>query len=190
VIGVLIVDDHPAVRAGLVALLRREPGIVPVAAVPGAREALTHVERSRPDVALLDYALAAGDGIVLCHELKTRSRPPGVLLYSAFADDRLVVASRAAGADGVVSKGSPADELFAAIRAAASGRFPAPPASRGAFSMAGARLEPADLPIFGMLSERVPRAEISEVLGLSEQELDSRTRHILARLVGGPQRAE
>lgn len=93
-LGVLIVDDHPAVRAGVVALLRREPGIVPVAAAQGAQEAM-------------------------------------MLLYSAFADDRLAVAARAAGADGVVSKGSPADELFAAIRAAASGRFTAPPRAVG-----------------------------------------------------------
>jgi DNA-binding NarL/FixJ family response regulator len=183
VIGVLIVDDHPAVRAGVVALLRREPGIVPVGAVQGAHDAMMHVERTRPDVALLDYALGDGDGIALCYELRSRPAPPSVLLYSAFADDRLAVAARVAGSDGVVSKGSPADELCAAIRAAASGRLAAPRASRGAFSVAGARLHPADLPILGMLNERVPRAEISEVLGLSEQELDSRTRQILARLV-------
>ena len=182
-IGVLIVDDHPAVRAGVVALLRREPGIVPVAAAQGAQEAILRVEHTRPEVALLDYALGDGDGIALCYELKSRPASPSVLLYSAFADDQLAVAARAAGADGVVSKGSPADELFAAIRAAASGRLAAPPASHTAFSNACARLEPADLPILGMLSERVPRTEISEVLGLSDQELDSRARHILARLV-------
>lgn len=61
-IGVLVVDDHPAVRAGRVALSRGEPGIVPVAAAQGMQEALLHTERNRPDVALVDHARGDGEG--------------------------------------------------------------------------------------------------------------------------------
>ena len=56
-IEVLLVDDHPAVRAGLVVLLRGEPGIVPVFAASGMRDALARAERSQPAVALVDYDL-------------------------------------------------------------------------------------------------------------------------------------
>jgi DNA-binding NarL/FixJ family response regulator len=188
VIAVLVVDDHPAVRAGLVALLRREPATVPVAAAQGMQEALVHAERSRPDVALVDYALADGDGLALCYELKSRPAPPGVLIYSAFAHDGLSVAARAAGADGLVAKGAPPEELFEAIRSLASGSLSMPLATPKAFSAASTRLDGADLPILGMLIERVPRADIAEVLGLTATELDRRIRRILARLANAARR--
>lgn len=142
-IGVLVVDDHPAVRAGLVALLRREPGIVPVAAAQGMQEALVQAERNGPDVALVDYAL--GDG------------------------------------DGLMGKGAPAEELFEAIRLLASRRLRAPLATREALPADSARLDRADLPILGILIERVPHADIAEVLGLTATELDRRIRRFLAR---------
>jgi two-component system, NarL family, response regulator DevR len=176
------------VRAGLVALLRREPGIVPVAAAQGMQEALVHAERSRPDVALVDYALADGDGPALCYELKSRPAPPGVLIYSAFAHEGLSVAARAAGADGLMGKGASAEELFEAIRSLASRRLRAPLATREALTAASARLDNADVPILGTLIERVPRADIAEVLGLTATELDRRIRRILARLATAARR--
>lgn len=187
-IGVLVVDDHPAVRVGLVALLRREPGIVPVAAAQGMADALELAARSHPAVALVDYDLADGDGLTLCHELKSRPSPPGVLIYSAFARDGLSLAARAAGADGLLGKGAPPQELFDTIRALASGRLAPPSATHEELAIGGARLDGADLPILGMLIERAPPQDIAAVLGLTTEELDGRIRRIVARLatVGRP----
>jgi DNA-binding NarL/FixJ family response regulator len=182
VINVLVVDDHPAVRVGLVALLRREPGIVPVAAAQGIEDALAFAGRSRPDIALVDYDLADGDGLTLCHRLKSRPAPPGVLIYSAFARDGLSLAARAAGADGLLSKGAPPQELFDAIRALASGRLPPPSVAPEEIAVAVERLDSADLPILGMLIERTPAEEIAAVLGLASKELDGQVRRIVARL--------
>ena len=181
-IDVLVVDDHPAIRAGLVALLRGEPGIVPVGAARGVEDALACADRSRPDVAIVDYELSDGDGLSLCYELNSRAAAPRVLIYSAFASAGLHLASRAAGAAGVLDKSASPEELFNTIRAVAAGRL-APPVMRPEQMVAaGTRLENEDRPILAMLLEGVPPDEVAAVLGLGASELDGRVRGIFARL--------
>src|SRR5689334_15494390 len=104
-IRVAIADDHPAVRVGLQAALRAEPGLVPVgmAGTPAELEPLLY--RTRPDVVLLDYHLPNADGLTICRRLKADPPAPAVLLYSAFADESLTVPALVAGADGIVHKG-------------------------------------------------------------------------------------
>jgi DNA-binding NarL/FixJ family response regulator len=188
VIDVLVVDDHPAVRAGLVVLLRGEPGIVPVATASGLREALKSAERSRPDVAVVDFDLRDGNGLELCYELKSRPTATGVLIYSAFARDGLSLAARAAGADGLLDKGVRWEELFATIRSLALGRLAAPPITPEQMVAGSCRLDSDDLPILGMLLEREPPKEIAAVLGIGASELRSRVRGILARLAAPARR--
>ena len=181
-IDVVVVDDHPAVRAGLVALLRGEPGIVPVATAGGVDDGLTSVERCSPNVALVDYDLRDGNGLELCYEPKALAVAPAVLMYSAFAPDGLALAARAANADGLLEKVVTPDELFATIRSLAAGRPAPPPISPEQMVIGSCRLDSDDLPILGMLLEREPPAEIAAVLDLSASELKGRVRGILARL--------
>jgi DNA-binding NarL/FixJ family response regulator len=180
-IRVLVVDDHPAVRAGLVAVLRSEPGLVPVGAAADQDGALGEARRTRPDVALVDYHLRDGDGLLLCRDLKSLPAPPRVLIYSAFADAGLGLPATIAGADGLVDKGTPTEELFERVRTVARGGT-ALQVSAEARTAGAARLETRDLPILGMLMERTPRAEIAKVLRLDERELDSRVEAMLTRL--------
>lgn len=181
-IRVLLVDDHPALRAGLFTVLRAEPGIVPQAAVPSPREALAELERGRPDLILLDYHLQEGDGLTFCHRLKSRAEPPQVLIYSAYADARLTIPAMVAGADGVANKAAPAEELFDAIRIIAKGETLLPPVSRELMEVAASRLEPEDLPILGMIMDRTARPEIAEVLRVPRTELDERIVRMLGAL--------
>jgi DNA-binding NarL/FixJ family response regulator len=188
VIDVLVVDDHPAVRAGLVALLRAEPGIVPVATAVGTRDALGEAERCTPDVALVDYDLRDGNGLELCYELKALPLAPRVLVYSAFARDGLGLAARVAGADGLLDKGVGADELFETIRSLAAGRLAAPTTTPEQMVVGSCRLDSDDLPILGMLLDGEAPAEIAAVLDLSAGELRGRVRGILARLAAPARR--
>jgi DNA-binding NarL/FixJ family response regulator len=188
-IDVLVVDDHPAVRAGLVALLRSEPGIVPVAAAGGKDEALRSAERSRPDLAVVDFDLRDGNGLELCYELKLAAANTGVLIYSAFAGNGLSLAARAAGADGLLDKVVRPDELFATIRSVAAGRLSLPPTTPAQMVAGSCRLDSDDLPILGMLLDREPAADIAAVLGLSQAEVGSRVRGVLARLAAPARRA-
>lgn len=185
-IRIVVVDDHPAVRAGLVAVLRSEPGLVPVDAVGTSGDALMAVEQRHADVAIVDYHLQQSDGLVLCRRLKSLRRPPGVLVYSAFAEKGLAIPAIIAGADALVDKGAATDDLFAAIRTVARGATTMPALTPELMAATAARLETADLPILGMLVDRTPPPEIARVLQLDGGELEGRLTEMLARLTVRP----
>jgi DNA-binding NarL/FixJ family response regulator len=186
VIRILIVDDHPAVRRGLVSALRSEPGLVSIGVAEGMAAALAEAERSTPDVALVDYQLADGDGLILCHRLKLFPGAPRVVIYSAFARRGLALAAMVAGADGMVNKGAPLDELFGAIRTVARGGRTLPVLRPGALERRVAQLEPEDLPILGMRMDGATLAEIASVLQVGERELSRRLTAMLGRLAAPP----
>ena len=118
-IAVLVVDDHPALRAGLLGLLEQEPGIRCVGAVADERGMVRAVRRERPDVVVLDYALGRGDGLGACFRLKQRPDPPAVVLYSGYVDGVFAVPAAVAQADAIVVKSAPVQGLLDAVRTVA-----------------------------------------------------------------------
>ena len=179
---VVVVDDHPAVRAGLVAVLRSEPGLLPVRAVGTADDAVTAVRQLDAQVAVVDYHLQESDGLDVCQRLKSRERPPGVLLYSAFAEKGLAIPAIIAGADALVDKGCPTEDLFESIRRVARGAKTIPRVTPQLMSATAARLDPFDLPILGMLMDGTPEPEIARVLRIEDEELQARLAEMLQRL--------
>ena len=117
----LVVDDHPAVRAGLRELLADVADFEVVAALATAEAAMDVAERERIDVAVVDYQLGGRNGLWLSRKLKRLARPPAVVIYSAYTDGVLAAAAVAAEADAIVSKGKLGIELCDAIRRVASG---------------------------------------------------------------------
>ena len=120
-IRVLVVDDHPVLRAGLEAVLRSEPGFVCVGTAADGHEMLAGLRRTRPDVVLLDWRLGHDDGIALCRVLRAEPAPPEVVLYTASVDPGLAEDAAAAGAFAVVEKAADIDQLFDALRLAVRG---------------------------------------------------------------------
>ncbi|HET6510366.1 MAG TPA: response regulator transcription factor [Baekduia sp.] len=121
-IRVLVVDDHPVLRAGLEAVLRAEPGFRCVGGAGDAAATWCLWKRHRPDVVVLDHRLGEEDGVELCRALRAEPEPPSVLLYTADPSARLEAAATAAGAAGIVDKQVDVGVLFDAIRLA--GRRP------------------------------------------------------------------
>jgi diguanylate cyclase (GGDEF)-like protein len=121
-IRVLVVDDHPVLRAGLEAVLRAEPGFRCVGGAEDGTSMWRLLRRTRPDVVILDHRLGQEDGIELCRSLRTEPVPPAVLLYTADPGEALEREALAAGACGLVDKAVEVDVLFDAIRVA--GRRP------------------------------------------------------------------
>jgi DNA-binding NarL/FixJ family response regulator len=173
-IRVLTVDDHAVVRSGIVALLDSEPGIRPVASVGGCRAAVAAFERTRPDVVIADFRLEDGDGLSLCRQLERNDWPTRVLVFSGFASGELTVASAIAGAAGVLGKGTAGELLLAAIRAVALGGMPSPRLSADVLRRSAERLDPADLPIFGMRLEGATALEIAGVLKIERRAVEHR----------------
>jgi DNA-binding NarL/FixJ family response regulator len=187
-ISVAIVDDHPAVREGIRSLLAAEDDVVLVAAVADARSAIGLSRRSPTDVVVVDYHLPDEHGLSLCLRLKNLATPPSVLIYSGFADDRLAVAATVAGADGLLAKGSDPDELPGAVRELAAGLPHLPRTTPAALQSAGSQLDPADIPILGLLVHGTPQAEIAQTLDMTEQWLVGRRWAMLERLLQRPAR--
>ena len=181
-IRLLIVDDHPAMRAGLTAVLRAEPGIVPLGTASSEEDLGPMLGRTRPDVVLLDYHLPGADGLKLCRRLKREIPAPGVLLYSAYADSAMVVPAILAGADGILNKSAPAPELFDALRAVARGDRVLPPVPRELLEAAGTRVDAEDLPILAMMVDGTPPGEVADTLRVPPRDIARRIDVMIERL--------
>jgi DNA-binding NarL/FixJ family response regulator len=191
-IRVLVVDDHPAVRTGLLAMLADEPGIEPAGAAASAGDAHQAwlASDERPDVVLVDYHLPDEDGLSLCLWLKSAERAPAVVIYSAFADDALSLPAMVAGADGLVGKSTDPAEVSDVLRAVARGERRLPTVSPQVDGDLGARLAPEDLPILGMLRHGVPAHEVAATLGIDGRELATRRWAMLEQLTAAPERLD
>jgi DNA-binding NarL/FixJ family response regulator len=117
-IRVLVVDDHPVLRAGLEAVLRAEPGFVCVGVAADGAEMQRAMHRSAPDVIVLDRRLGDEDGLALCATLRANDDAPEVVIYTADGSADMNRRARAAGACGAVAKERDIGELFDALRLA------------------------------------------------------------------------
>ena len=176
--AVLCVDDHPALRAGVVSVLQRTAGIGRCDAVASADEAMSWTPR--PDVALVDYRLASGDGLRLCQALKRLRPAPAVLIYSAHASD-LALPARLAGADGVVAKTTPAPRLLEAIRIVAGGGRVFGSLAEDVVR-AGPYVTAEDLPLLAMLADGAAPHEVAEVMRVESIAVERRVHRIIDRL--------
>ena len=179
---VALLDDHPAVLAGLQRLLDSTADLEAVSVTDNAPQLLREIDGVRPDVVVLDYDLARGDGLTLCQTLKARVRPPAVVIYSAYAGPGLAISSRLAGADALVDKRAPAGELIETIRRVAAGEAVTPEVSTDAQQAAMARLAPDDVPVASMLLAGTSHQGIAETLATDRRDVVHRVRRIVAQL--------
>ncbi len=181
-ISLLIVDDHPAVRSGLLQLLQEQPDFSVDAVCIDAQGTVAAAERERIEVAVVDYHLGGRNGLWICRRLKRLPNPPRVIVYSAFANDHLAACCAVAGADAMLSKGGLGSELCDTIRSVSHGRRSLTTVSRPLADMLRRRLSDAEQPLFGMLLAGLPRTEIERLLGMSPRERESREDAMLRKL--------
>jgi two-component system, NarL family, response regulator DevR len=185
-IRVLVVDDHAAVRLGVVQLLEGHDDFSVQIVCNDVEDTVARTASSDIDVAVIDYHLGRRNGLWLCRWLKQLAEPPGVIVYSGFADDHLAVCCAVAGADGVLSKGGLGSELCEAVRSVAQGTRLLPRVPRPIVDMLRRRLNDTEQQLFGMLMVGIPRAEIMHTLDMSARELDSREAAMLSKLEVSP----
>lgn len=121
-VDVLIVDDDPLVRAGLVMMLGGAPDVRVVGEAGNGAEVLPLVERHAPHVVLMDIRMPVLDGLAATEILRARPRAPEVIVLTTFDADRHVLRALRAGAVGFLLKDTPPDEIVAAVRMVAGGR--------------------------------------------------------------------
>ena len=156
-IRVAVVDDHAILREGLVALLSALEGLDVVGSAEDGRAALHLVAETAPDVVIMDIQMPVLDGIEATRFVTARHPGTRVVMLTMNEDDDTVLSALRAGASGYLLKGSGAEEVLNAVRAAAGGGmvFGASLAGRVAELFArGVRAEPASPVAFPELTER------------------------------------
>jgi NarL family two-component system response regulator LiaR len=123
-IKVFITDDHSIVRKGLKAVLETIPDIEVVGEAENGREAVTGVEKSHPDVVLMDLVMPEMDGIEAIQKIKEKQADINILVLTTFAGEDKIFPAIKAGALGSHLKESGPEELVAAIRQVYIGASP------------------------------------------------------------------
>jgi two-component system, NarL family, response regulator NreC len=121
-IRILLADDHTIVRAGMRALLERQPDMLVVAEAGDGRECVLLAAEHSPDVVMMDVAMPEMNGIEAARRILLANPKTSVLMLSMHQDESYVLRSLKAGARGYLLKDSPRDDVLAAIRTVAGGR--------------------------------------------------------------------
>ena len=155
----VIADDHPALLVAVADYLEQN-GFDVVAAAGNSAAALSAARETRPALALLDYRMPGSAGATLVREVKQASPETRVAVYTADADEKLVAEALAAGADGVVLKDAPLDDLVRALRSVHDGR-PSVDPGLAPFGLvrgpAQSGLTPREMEVLRLLAENAGR---------------------------------
>ena len=170
---VLIVDDHPVVRAGMAALLSEEPGLSVVGEAADGAQCLALVPRLHPEVVLMDLRMPVLDGVEATRTVRALPDPPEVLVLTTYDTDADIVRAVEAGARGYLLKDAAPSVLADAIRRAARGETVLAPsvAARLADRLrapATADLTARELDVLRLVARGRSNAEIGRALFIGE----------------------
>lgn len=146
-IRVLVVDDHPVVRSGIVGMLLGQEDLQVVGEAGDGRQALKAIDELAPDVLLMDLRMPVLDGVEATRRITAQDEAPRVVVLTTYDTDGDILRAVEAGAIGYLLKDSPREDILAAVRAAAVGRSVMSPAvttrllgaARGRGASTGAR---------------------------------------------------
>jgi len=187
---VFLADDHAIFRDGLRALLQRHPGVEVVGEAGDGHEAVTEIERTRPDVVVMDIAMPYLNGLEVTRRVRKRLPRTRILVLSMYEDADFVNQILAAGASGYVLKGSASKELLDALAVIRKGqtyvtqqleRHTGTPARRGATG-AEDPLTARERETLQLLAEGNSHAQIAARLHISPKTVETHRRHIGAKL--------
>jgi DNA-binding NarL/FixJ family response regulator len=186
-IRVLIADDHPVVRTGLLGMLVAEPDLDPVGEAANGDEAVALAARLRPDVVLMDLRMPLLDGAAATARIREAAPATKVLVLTTYDSDADIVRAVEAGATGYLLKDAPRDELFRAIRAAARGRSLLAPAVAERLmarvrAPAGEDLSARELEVLRLVARGQSNAEIARHLHVSQATIKSHLIHAFQKL--------
>lgn len=120
-IRILVADDHPIVRDGLIAILSTQADFEIVGKASTGVEAIAQADVLKPDVLLLDLEMPEMDGVQALRHLRDAHSPVRAIVFTAFDTDERIVGAVQAGAQGYLLKGAPREEIFNAIRVVHAG---------------------------------------------------------------------
>lgn len=186
---VLVVDQHPVMRLGIVTLLRPENDMQTIGVAESIDGALRIMADEQPDIVVLDFILRGPQsGTELCRQIKSRPNPPGVVIYTVNHAEEELFLCQLSGADSYVHKDEEPDRLIEAIRATHAGKrvwFIGGEETSDANRRAvyeQACLTPRERQIFALILKRHTNAHIARELGISLQTVKNHSSNVLRKL--------
>ncbi|GIW06944.1 MAG: DNA-binding response regulator [Dehalococcoidia bacterium] len=177
-ISVLVADDHPVVREGLLAMLGTQREISVVAEAADGRQAVELTRLHRPDIVLMDLDMPNVDGVQAIREIRETDPDAKVIVLTAYDTDDRILDAIQAGARGYLLKGVPRDELSHAIRIVNDGgSLLQPDVASKLLTQVGRLLDgegdeqltPRELEVLREMGRGLRNKEIARALGISER---------------------
>jgi DNA-binding NarL/FixJ family response regulator len=183
-IRIMIVDDHPVVRAGLASMLITQPDINVAGSASSGMEALALLEKMTPDVVLMDLRMPGMSGLEAIRAINARRDAPRIIVLTSFDTDEDIYQAVGAGAHGYVLKDAPQELLLHAIHSVHAGKryFPADIAARLAERMARSNLTPRELQVLQLVAKGLTNKDIGRVFGISDKTARNHVNSIIEKL--------
>jgi len=186
-VRVLVIDDHPVVRAGLTAMLAAEPDIEVVGEGGSGTEAIQLARTTRPDVVLMDLRMPGMDGVAATAAIAASGDRPRVVVVTTYDTDSDILRAVEAGATGYLLKDTPRQQMADAIRAAARGETVlAPPVAAKLMTRMRAGtadvLTARELQVIELVGAGLTNAELGRRLFISEATVKTHLLRVFAKL--------
>jgi DNA-binding NarL/FixJ family response regulator len=191
-IKILIVDDHPVVREGIGAMLKREPDFKIVGEAANGVEAVEKARELSPDVILMDLRMPEMDGVEAITKIKEERPETKFIILTTYSDDEYIFKGIAAGARAYLLKDAPRDELFKAIRAVYRGESLIQPvvASRVLDKLAelskrnpsAETLSDREIEVLRLMAKGVSNSNIAEQLSITQSTVKTHITSIFQKL--------
>lgn len=188
-IRVVIVDDHPIVRAGLVALVGAATDIEVVGTGSTGLEAVAVAAAVKPDVVLMDLRMPDLDGDEATARILAANPQIRVVILTTYESDSAILSAIEAGASGYLLKASPEAELLAGVRAVAAGEVALAPGvaallvkRAAAPATSGPALSPRELDVLRLVAQGLSNRAIGEKLFLGEATVKTHLLHAFTKL--------
>ena len=194
-IHILVADDHPIVRDGLVAVLSTQADFVVVGEAGTGVEVVDRVMTLDPDIVLLDLEMPEMDGVQALERLRSLAKPVRAIAFTAFDTDERILSAVKAGAKGYLLKGAPREELFNAVRIVHAGGSLLQPlvaskliqrmADQTAAAASPETLTIREMDVLELLAVGLPNKEIGDRLVITERTVKFHVSSILGKLGAG-----
>lgn len=188
-VRVVVADDHPIVRAGIVGLLETADGIEVVGQAADGAEAIAVAEATRPDLVLMDLRMPVLGGAAATERI-VAAGGTRVLVLTTYDTDEDLLPAIEAGASGYLLKAAPQEEILAGVRAVAAGETVLAPSIaaklvrrvRGEASVTQATLSPRELEVLRLVADGRSNPEIARQLHIGEATVKTHLGHVFEKL--------
>lgn len=183
-IRILIVDDHPIVRNGLVLMVKYEPGMETAAEASSGAEAIAQFYQHQPDVTLMDLRLGDMNGVDVIATIRQDFPHARMIILTTYDTDEDIYRGLQNGAKGYILKDAPLDELLTAIRTVHAGRQYIPPevGAKLAERLSRPQLSNRECDVLRLMAQGKSNQDIADSLHIAENTVKYHVNNILSKL--------